>query len=239
MKVFFLIPVYNESRNIEKLAYDLLRVLPDFQKTYIFVDDCSRDNTIELINRYFEGSDFYILTKHINIGPGDSFNSGFEWILNASDNDCDLIVSIEGDNTSDLSILPVMITNAQLGYQLVLASVYVQGGGFQKTNLFRKVVSFIANMTFRLLFNIKVLTLSSFYRVFHLSLIREIKKNNTVIIKEKGFICMLELLLKCIRAEATLIEIPVVLKSEMRKGKSKMKILKNTFFYLRFLIKSI
>ncbi|MDD5571392.1 MAG: glycosyltransferase family 2 protein [Bacteroidales bacterium] len=235
MRIYFLIPVFNESQNIELLFNNLNKAIADSDKFYVFVDDCSTDNTTDTINNFFKNN-FIVIKKEKNCGPGDSFNKGFEWILNDSKNESDLIVTLEGDNTSDLNILPDMIAISNLKYDLVLASVYAQGGGFEKTNFFRKIISLIANMLFRSLFNIRVLTLSSFYRVYHVSLIKKIKEKYNIIIKETGFISMLEILIKAIKVNANIIEVPMLLKSENRKGKSKMKIFKNTLSYIRFLI---
>lgn len=236
MTVYFLIPVYNESLNIEILASNLKNSLSGQDKYFLFVDDNSQDNTIETLTKHFNGENFHIIIKEQNYGPGDSFNKGFEWILENSKDESDVIISMEGDNTSDIEILPKMFAISNLGFELVLASVYAQGGGFSKTNWFRIFISFFANMIFRSLFDIKVLTLSSFYRIYHISLIRRIKAHHSTIISEKGFICMLEILLKAIRCNARIIEIPMRLPSSQRKGKSKMKIMKTFFSYIRFLV---
>ncbi len=234
--VFFLIPTFNEEQNIKLLSDNLLSILKNHTKYFIFVDDFSSDNTINLIKKYF-AENYKIIQKTKNIGPGDSFNKGFNWILENSKNENDIVITLEADNTSDLSILNKMITISKLDYDLVLASVYAQGGGFSKTNAFRKIISFTANMLFRMFFNIKVLTLSSFYRVYKITILRKIKENNNEIIKEKGFISMLEILLKAIKQKASIIEVPMILESKNRKGKSKMKIFKTIISYLRFLIK--
>ena len=49
---------------------------------------------------------------------------------------------------------------------------------------------------------------------------------------------MLEILIKAIKVNAKILEVPMVLKSENRIGKSKLKILKTTFAYVKFLIKN-
>ncbi len=238
MQVFFLIPVYNESLNLDLLFENLNKYESKRNKYFVFVDDHSKDDTVIKIKKLFAGYPLHIIEKTRNIGPGDSFNKGFEWILNQSKDDTDLIVTIEGDNTSDLNILSHMIAISELGYDLVLSSVYAQGGGFEKTTIMRKVISFVANMLFRALLNTKVLTLSSFYRVYSISLLKRIKSHNNVIIKEPGFICMLEILLKAIKQNAKIIEVPMILRSHNRNGKSKMKIFKNMISYLRFLPKA-
>ncbi len=235
--IYFIIPTFNESENIKKLSLNLRQSLTKFEKFYLFVDDASTDNTLEQINKYFDGVDFHIIDKKINVGPGDSFNQGFEWILKESKNIDDKIVTIEADNTSDIGILENMIVISNLGYSLVLASIYIQSGGFVKTSFFRKIISFFANMLFRVIFEMKVSTLSSFYRVYHLSIIEKIKKQNKSIISESGFISMLEILIKSIKAGASIIEVPMQLNSNNRKGKSKMKIYKTSMEYLKFLFR--
>jgi dolichol-phosphate mannosyltransferase len=233
--VYFLIPVYNESLNIQALSLNIINAIPDLNKYYLFVDDNSTDDTIDLINKHFAGENFHIINKEQNLGPGDSFNKGFEWILGKSNNESEIVITMEADNTSAVEILYQMVKISNLDFELVLASVYAQGGGFEKTNIFRKVISFFANMTFRSFFNIKVNTLSSFYRIYKISLLKRIKNKFGTLITEAGFICKMEILLKAIRCNASIIEVPMILKSSNRKGKSKMKVLKTSFQYLKFL----
>lgn len=174
-----------------------------------------------------------------NHGPGYAFNTGFEWILeNSKDPLRDKIITMEADCTSDLTIAETMIRISDIGFDLVLASVYVQGGGFEKTSMMRKFLSFFANMLLRQKFDIRVLTLSSFYRLYSVSLIRKIKDKYGTIIKETGFISMIEFLLKAINVKASIIEVPVKLLSDKRKGDSKMKKMKTSMSYLSFLMKT-
>jgi len=239
MTIYFLIPVFNEEKNLESLAGDLQKCLPEVKKKYIFSDDGSTDNSIAMLHRLFASHDYIILGDGKNHGPGHAFNSGFEWILKDSISEEDKIITLEADNTSDLSILPVMFTLSELNYDLVLASVYSQGGGFDKTSFFRKLLSAIANICLRSVFNIKVQTLSSFFRIYHVQLIKSIKEKHHRIIIEHGFLCMIEILLKAIKVNAKIIEVPMMLRSQKRKGKSKMKITGTMFSYIRFLMKNI
>ena len=48
---------------------------------------------------------------------------------------------------------------------------------------------------------------------------------------------MLEILIKSIKAGASIIEVPMQLNSNNRKGKSKMKIYKTSMEYLKFLFR--
>lgn len=235
--IYFLIPIYNEAENIPALADQLKSILPGEEKFFIFSDDGSRDDSVAALGRHFAGTRHIVLGDGKNCGPGHAFNTGFEWILADSRHENDLVVSLEADCTSDITVLPAMVSINRLGFNLVLASVYAQGGGFDKTSFLRKLLSNVANLFFRFCFDIKVLTLSSFYRVYSVSLLRNIKAQYPVLIKESGFICMLEILLKAIRCNARTIEVPTRLNSLKRKGKSKMKIVRTSLTYLRFLLK--
>jgi len=235
--IYFLIPVFNEENNIELLSEKLNNILPGYSKFYVFVDDFSTDSSVKTIGSHFKVNELHVITKELNKGPGDSFNLGFEWILQHSKASEDIIVTLEADNTSDLNILKTMIMLSENNYSLVLASVYAQGGGFDQTSFLRKSISFLSNIVFRFLFNVKVLTLSSFYRVYKIDLIRTVKKKYPIIISENGFISMIELLIKTINTGATIIEVPMTLYSGQRKGKSKMKIFKTSISYLKFIFK--
>jgi dolichol-phosphate mannosyltransferase len=235
---YFLIPVYNESPNLDQLAENLKAALPGEARFYIFVDDGSSDDTVSKLSSLFSYEPHHIITKEKNAGPGHSFNLGFKWVLENSKNDGDFVITIEADNTSDPGLLPKMTAIAKMDFDLVLASVYAQGGGFEKSSFFRKLISFSANFFLRFAFNIKVQTLSSFYRIYRVSLLRKISSNYPEIISENGFVCMFEILLKAINQKASVIEVPVKLMSANRKGKSKMKILRTMRQYMRFTLKA-
>ncbi len=236
--IFFLIPVFNEEKNIPNLLSSLAKLaLEEDEIKIIFSDDGSTDKSIEKIKECCTGQNYVIIGDGNNIGPGNAFNLGFEWVLQHSKSKNDSVITLEADGTSDLSLLPQMIILNKLGYSLVLASVYAQGGGFEQTSFFRRLISVVANLFFRFVFNLKTLTLSSFYRCYSVALLSTIyEKYNGKIIQENGFICMLEVLLKAVRCNARIIEIPMILKSSKRIGKSKMKILKTSYEYIRFLL---
>ena len=235
--IYIVIPIFNEEQNITNLYNELAGYSFEEDHFFVFSDDGSTDNTKLEIERNFPNDKTIVLGDGINRGPGAAFNVGFEWVIQHSKNDSDRVVTIEADCTSDLEILPVMLALNKLKFDLVLASVYAQGGGFDSTGFIRKFISSVANLLYRFVFDIKVQTISSFYRVYSVTLLKKIKSKYGNLIEENGFICMLEILTKAIHCEAKIIEVPMVLKSTKRLGKSKMKIVKTTMDYLKFLLK--
>jgi dolichol-phosphate mannosyltransferase len=234
--IFVLVPVYNEAENLINLHRELDGLKIDEPLHFIFSDDGSTDHSRQVIEKLFVGKNFIVLGDGVNRGPGAAFNTGFEWVLK-NGKPQDTVLTMEADCTSDLSILPIMLTLHRLGYDLVLASVYAQGGGFEQTSFLRKFLSAAANFTFRFLFDVKVLTLSSFYRIYSVSLLKNIQEQFDTIIIEQGFVCSLEILVKAIRCQAQIIEVPMQLHSSKRIGKSKMKVYRTMFAYFKFLLR--
>lgn len=236
--IYFLIPIFNEKDNLTELSNTLRLAYPGEGKTFVFVDDCSSDDSGATIKELLANEQVHVLRNEQNQGPGYSFNRGFNYILDdLAAEPHDHIVTLEGDNTSDPGILNVMLELRNYGFDLILASPYAQGGGFDQTTLFRKISSFGANLMLRLWFDVKVLTLSSFYRIYSVGLLHDIRNNYGVFMKEKGFISKVEILVKAIKQNAKIIEVPMVLNSTKRKGKSKMKVFKTILSYMRFFIK--
>lgn len=233
--IYVVIPIYNEEKNVPNLAQEILSFPFKEDFFFVFSDDGSTDDTIQLLKDSFPQDKTVILGDGQNRGPGYAFNVAFEWILKNAGSEKDVVETIEADCTSDIKILPHMLAINKMGYNLVLASVYAQGGGFDSTTFFRRLISSTANLLYRFLFNIQVQTISSFYRVYSVGLLKEIKSKFGILIQERGFICMLEILMKAIRSEAKIIEVPMVLLSNKRIGKSKMKVFKTAVAYFKFL----
>ncbi len=231
---YLLIPTYNEEANLPGLAEDLRPYLASPDTWLVISDDGSGDRTRAMVPELFHGERVVVLGDGTNHGPGHAFATGFKWILERA-KDEDIVVTMEADRTSDIRILPDMLAIAELGYDLVLASVYAQGGGFQRTTFIRKFLSATANFIYRFVFDLKVSTLSSFYRVYRVRSLRKAAERWPDLIQESGFICMLELLIKLIRVDARVIEVPMVLASNKRIGRSRMKLMRTTLEYFRFL----
>jgi dolichol-phosphate mannosyltransferase len=85
-----------------------------------------------------------------------------------------------------------------------------------------------------------VKTYSSFYRAYRASVLRRaIDAYDGKLIEEPGFVCMVEVLVKMHWLGIRISEVPMVLKIELRKGSSKMRILNTIRGYIRFISKHL
>ena len=242
MMLYFIVPVYNEEKNIESLLRKTQTFLEQnkYEYTLYIVNDGSTDSTLKLIDKHKGSMNVKIIDQKVNKGVGESFKAGFERVITEA-KDTDIIITKEADNTSDLSVLNKMIEMTEKGYDLVLASCYAKGGGIRGISFYRLFFSRCANLLLKVLFPISgVNTYSSFYRVYKPALI---KRAFTVygdnFIREKRFTCMAEILIKFDKIGARTIDVPMILNVGNRKDHSKMKVLKTMQDYLRMICETI
>lgn len=238
--IFIIIPIYNGDENIETLAKNCKTMLTTFSKPlkaeFVFVDDGSTDNTIAFIERHFNFAKTKLLRHDKNKGPGAAFATAYKY-LETRISDSDWILTMEGDNTSSRELINKMFYRADEGYDVILASPYIYGGTIINTSKFRKFLSFVANFILKEFLNLRgICTMSSFFRLHRGSVIRHLQAIfGSGIIESKGFEGVVEILMKMVSLKISISEIPQILDTSQRKGKSKMKILKTIFQFLLLL----
>ncbi len=233
MTFFIVIPFLNEAENLARLAQELCEFLnkqiSSEQYNIILVDDGSTDNSVVEAHKVFGGFNYQLLTHDTNMGPGMAFQTAFLEILKSASAD-DYILTIESDNTSNLGIVPGMIRRSKEGYDVVLASPYIYGGTIVNTPFIRRFLSFFANLFLRELLSLRgIFTISSFFRLYKANVLQHIAQNyDSQLIQRKGFEGKVELLMKLVFCQVPISEVPLVLDTSRRKGKSKMRIFKTT-----------
>lgn len=239
--IFVLIPVLNESPNINRLAAEISKwnqEIQDHSFQFIFINDGSTDNTPELLKSLEKTMPVHTLHHAQKMGPGKAFATGFTF-LSGKISEQDLVVTMEGDNTSRPHILKMMIGRVEReGNEVVLASPYSFGGGISNTSFLRTFLSHGANSLMKIALNLRgINTFSSFYRLYTGSAVLALqKKYGPGIIESAGFECMVELLFKIVQLQLPLSEISMRLDTSLRAGKSKMNVLRTMRGYLRLML---
>jgi dolichol-phosphate mannosyltransferase len=234
----FIVPAFNEEQNLPRLLTSIAAAARDLGMGYrvVVIDDGSTDGTAAVAAGHAPGVPVTVLAQGTNLGVGRAFERGFQHALTLGDPD-GFVVTLEGDNTSDLGILPDLVKRVQVeGFDVALASCYADGGDVEGAPLSRRVLSDVGNRLLRLAFPLSIRTWSSFYRVYRMSALRACyDAYGPTLLQERGFVCMIELLLKMAALSLTLTEVPMVLRPQNRIGKSKMKILRNIVGYFRII----
>jgi dolichol-phosphate mannosyltransferase len=238
MKIYFLIPAFNEAENIAMLLENIRATTANLRLSHqiFIVNDGSRDETAAIAR----AGGAAVLEHPYNRGPGAAFCTGFAHILPLCQEE-DVLVTLEADNTSDLSILPQMLALLTLKEEgkgtndVVLASVYAPGGGIEAP-WGRKILSWCANRLLALVMGTpSIHTYSSFFRAYRPSCLKNaFQRYGKQLIQEQGFVSMVELLMKLHLLQTPLAEVPMVLNSRTQ-GASKMKVGRTLLAYGRVL----
>ncbi len=227
MTLYIIVPVYNEAANMPMFMSALTKIThkSDQPTMIILVDDGSTDNTPQAARQTAQDLPLTVLEHNQNLGPGAAFGTAFEYLSETLQDD-DWVLTMEGDNTSMPNLVSQMFQRTEEGYTVILASIYMYGGGIQNTALLRIILSKVANTFVSEVLGIAgIMTVSSFYRLHHGSVIRHLQHHYGVrIIEHHGFECMVEMLMKLIYLHTPISEVPMTLDTSKRIGKSKMRI---------------
>ncbi len=198
----------------------------------VLIDDGSRDETELLANQFASKFHLVVLKHYINCGPGRAFGTGFRHIAGRLSDD-DIVVTMEGDNTSRIELITQMLHRLQEGFDVILASPYLYGGIILHTSPIRILLSGMANLFVKDLLGIHgIFTVSSFYRMYTVPMLKELQAiYGPEIMERDGFECMTEMLMKMIILDAKISEVAMVLDSKLRVGKSRMKIIRTILGY--------
>jgi dolichol-phosphate mannosyltransferase len=229
--IAFLVPVFNEAENIPSLVESFRALERELAgrlaPVFIIVDDGSSDQTADVFAAVKGDLALSVLVHPKNSGPGQAFATGFKYLASRVGPE-DWVVTMEGDNTSELELVRQMLRRAEEGYDLVLASPYLYGGRVVNTSFLRTFLSYGANIFMKEILELRgIMTMSSFFRLYRGSTLLRLQAcYGPGIIDRSGFDCMVELLMKAAYLNLSLSEIAMVLDTSRRKGKSKMKVLR-------------
>jgi hypothetical protein len=124
MKVLIIIPAYNEGKNLSKLFDELRQYCPQYD--IVVVNDCSKDNTLEVCKRNFVD----VIDLPVNLGIGGAVQAGYKYALQ---NGYDIAVQVDGDGQHDPAYIDTLIDGLMKGSDLCIGSRFLKGDGYQST----------------------------------------------------------------------------------------------------------
>jgi dolichol-phosphate mannosyltransferase len=233
----FVIPAFNEEANVPRLLADLERRPALWSGGWVvLVDDGSSDGTVAAARAHRGDLPVEVLRQMPNQGAGRAFDRGFRHALRFASEDA-LIVTLESDTTSDLDALEEMLATAHSGADVVLASHHDEGELVNVTR-HRRFLSKAAAYAIRRISRLDAKTVSSFFRVYRASILREAYAHHGHgFIREPGFACKAEILMKLDKLGARIAEVPVSLDWSKREGESKLRVLPTMGGYARLMMR--
>lgn len=236
-------PFYNEEASLPALLERLqsLSQTAPFSIRFLFVDDGSVDHTPELLSRYVSThEEAELMTHSENRGLGAAVNSMLTYAV-AILGDEDVLVTMDGDDTHDpalaLSLVDKLLSER---LDLVIASRFVPGAGEFGVSWHRRLLSRGAGLFFKLFFPIAgVRDYSSGFRAYRLSLLRSALRRWPRLVTTDGFDSMAEVMAKLSRLAPRAGELPLILRYDQKRSKSKMRVLRTIGGYIRLLREAV
>jgi dolichol-phosphate mannosyltransferase len=226
--ITIVLPAYNEEKALEPLLNKCCSFLkglsPDGR--IIVVNDGSTDETIGVVKACQQaGVPVELIEHECNKGLGETIKTGLLHSLqSAADND--VIVTMDADNTHDPDLIFRMAALIGEGNDVVIASRYVFGAKIIGVPLRRQFYSLGASWLFRLFFPIHyVRDYTCGYRAYRARILKQaLQKYGGDFFNTTGFSCMLDILLKLRKLNAVMTEVPLILRYDLKPGKSKMNV---------------
>lgn len=128
-KVLIVIPCYNEEAALPLLLNEFvsLKLPSEYKLTVLVVNDCSKDNTFGVAQKY----DVKILDLPTNLGIGGAVQSGLKY---AKRYNFDMAIQLDGDGQHPPSeIIKLLNANATFGADLVIGSRFLNNEGFRSS----------------------------------------------------------------------------------------------------------
>jgi len=227
--IAIVLPAFNEESSLPILIShirDLAKKRLPEGITILVIDDGSSDGTYKCVEE-LAADDLILIRHYINKGLGEALKTGILEALKLSP-DIDIIVTMDSDNTHTPGLLIRMIMALEEGNDVVIASRYRPGSRVVGLSWHRQLLSLGMSWMFRILFPIKgVRDYSCGYRAYKAKLLQKaFDEWDNQFISQSGFSCMVDILLKLNRLNVIFSEVPLILRYDLKHGKSKMNVQK-------------
>lgn len=222
-----ILPAYNEEESLPPLLarIDAFVQSSGLSTTVLVVNDGSTDNTLEIAQKAVVGFPLAVADVQPNQGLANALFTGLSQAAAQAQPD-DVLVVMDADDSQNPQLIALMFQQILLGSDVVIASRYQPGARIKGLTLFRKIMSLGAGFIFRMLVGLPgVRDYTCGFRAYRAGLIQQaLAHYGNKFIEQKGFGCMIEVLLKLKPFDPILHEVPMILRYDQKQGASKMKV---------------
>jgi len=166
MKLSIVVPVYNESHHLEKVVHLLMKSPCPIEREWIFVDDRSSDNSLEVLKSLQPNYGYRIIEQETNQGKGAALIRGF------AEADGEIIMVQDADFEYDPDDVPSLLEPL-----LEERADVVYGSRFKKNadqvhRTYHYLINRFLTMSSNLLSGIHLSDMETCYKVFRADLLK-------------------------------------------------------------------
>jgi dolichol-phosphate mannosyltransferase len=239
MHIKIVLPAYNEEESLPPLlhkineAYNLYR----WDASVLVVNDGSKDNTLSVVRNFVSDIKIEVLDIQPNKGLANAIDSGMRKAVEGL-KDTDIVVTLDADDSQNPFLIQRMAQQIAEGSDLVIASRYQPGARIKGLKKSRKFFSWAAGLLFRIFVGFEgIKDYTCGFRAYRVDMLRKtMAYYGNKFITQKGFGCMVEVLLKVASQSATMNELPMILRYDLKQGESKMNVKKTMSQTLKLLL---
>jgi len=224
-RIFIGLPAFNEEIALPRLlarieAFSKSSALPI---TTVLYNDGSTDTTVPIARAWSARLPLVILDGVVNKGLGAGLRALVAYAV-ANAGDADILVVMDCDDTHDPEQIAAMLPVLDRGADVVIASRYARGALVQGVPLFRRVTALGAAALFKSIHPVRgVWDYTCGYRAYRAGVLKlAARRYGDALVSERGFACMVELLLKLNALGARFAEMPLQLRYDQKPTASKM-----------------
>jgi dolichol-phosphate mannosyltransferase len=213
MKVYVIIPTYNEAENLESIMEQVLTIHPMFN--IIVVDDNSPDGTGAIADNLSKKDHrIHVIHRPNKAGLGTAYIKGFKEALAKG---ADLIFEMDADFSHDPKYLQDFL-EASKRADLVIGSRYVNGVRVEGWRFRRLLLSKFANMYVSYIMVRPVWDFTAGFRCFKRAVLESIDLDN---VRSDGYAFQIEMTYLTFKNGFKVLEIPIIFR-EREHGYSKI-----------------
>jgi glycosyltransferase involved in cell wall biosynthesis len=168
-KLSLIVPIYNESRQLEEVVRMLYKTPSPIEREWVFIDDCSTDGSLEILKRLAQEFPMRVLEQKPNQGKGAAVIRGLQEATG------DFVIIQDADFEYDPSDIPSLLEPLLSGKADVVYGSRFKKSAQQVHRTYHYFVNRFLTTASNLLSGIYLTDMETCYKVFRREIVQSMR----------------------------------------------------------------